>query len=197
MVSDGKYLYNTIISVVSERSVTVGNGEGYPGNTCRCSRRCRAAADSLRANSFRDKPGRAGRAKRMKERPMRWVFCFAMVLGMASPALAADYDLPILRGTAVPPPPLTVGPATFTRSTALAVLDLHVMPHAEICVTIMCRLWKTETPKGRLPKPRRVLKDHRDANEKYQKADDIGLQGQMVVSVIVVFGHRRLLDPAL
>jgi len=46
---------------------------------------------------------------------MRWVFCFAMVLGMASPALAADYDLPILRGTAVPPPPLTVGPATFTR----------------------------------------------------------------------------------
>jgi hypothetical protein len=30
-------------------------------------------------------------------------------------ALAADYDLPILRGTAVPAPVLTVGPATFTR----------------------------------------------------------------------------------
>ncbi len=88
-----------------------------PSNTCRCSRRCRAAADSLRANSFRDKPGRAARAKRMKERPMRWVFCFAMVLGMASPALAADYDLPILRGTAVPARRrrVTVGPATFTR----------------------------------------------------------------------------------
>ena len=51
---------------------------------------------------------------------MRWVFCFAMVFGMASPALAADYDLPILRGTAVPvvapvAPVMTVGPATFTR----------------------------------------------------------------------------------
>ena len=33
---------------------------------------------------------------------MRWVFCLLMVFGMASPALAADYDLPILRGTAVP-----------------------------------------------------------------------------------------------
>jgi outer membrane immunogenic protein len=54
----------------------------------------------------------------MKERRMRWVFCILMVLGMASPALAADYDLPILRGTAVPAPVapvMTVGPATFTR----------------------------------------------------------------------------------
>ena len=51
---------------------------------------------------------------------MRWVFCLLMVFGMASPALAADYDLPILRGTAVPvvapvAPVMTVGPATFTR----------------------------------------------------------------------------------
>ncbi len=49
---------------------------------------------------------------------MRWVFCIAMILGMASPALAADYDLPILRGSqpiAPIAPVTTVGPATFTR----------------------------------------------------------------------------------
>ena len=45
---------------------------------------------------------------------MRWGLCIAMVVGMASPALAADYDLPVLRGS-VPPPATTVGPATFTR----------------------------------------------------------------------------------
>ena len=39
-----------------------------------------------------------------------------VILGMASPALAADYDLPILRGSSQPPAPvLSVGPATFTR----------------------------------------------------------------------------------
>jgi hypothetical protein len=47
---------------------------------------------------------------------MRWVFCIAMILGMASPALAADYDLPILRGSSQPPAPVvSVGPPTFTR----------------------------------------------------------------------------------
>ena len=46
---------------------------------------------------------------------MRWVFCILMVFGMASPALAADYDLPILRGSRPPAPVMTVGPATFTR----------------------------------------------------------------------------------
>jgi hypothetical protein len=52
----------------------------------------------------------------MKERPMRWVFCLLMLFGMASSALAADYDLPILRGSSQPPAPVvTVGPATFTR----------------------------------------------------------------------------------
>jgi outer membrane immunogenic protein len=54
----------------------------------------------------------------MKERPMRWVFCLLMLFGMASSALAADYDLPILRGSQpVAPiaPVTTVGPATFTR----------------------------------------------------------------------------------
>jgi outer membrane immunogenic protein len=51
----------------------------------------------------------------MKERPMRWVFCLAMILGTAMPALAADYDLPILRGSEPPAPVVTVGPATFTR----------------------------------------------------------------------------------
>jgi opacity protein-like surface antigen len=43
----------------------------------------------------------------MKERPMRWVFCTLMVLGLMSPALAGDLDA--LRGSE------TVGPATFTR----------------------------------------------------------------------------------
>ena len=52
----------------------------------------------------------------MKERPMRWMFYMLLILGMASPALAADYDLPILRGSSQPPAPVvTVGPATFTR----------------------------------------------------------------------------------
>ena len=88
-----------------------------PSNTCRCSRRCRAAADSFRANSFRDMPGRAARAKRMKERPMRWVFCFAMVVGdgvAGSRRRLRSSDPARHRGRtrlAV----MTVGPATFTR----------------------------------------------------------------------------------
>ena len=53
------------------------------------------------------------RAKRMKERPMRWVFCLAVMLGTATPALAADYD--VLRGSEPVAPVVTVGPATFTR----------------------------------------------------------------------------------
>jgi hypothetical protein len=57
---------------------------------------------------------------RMKERAMRWASAILpillLILGMASPALAADYDLPILRGSSQPPAPVvTVGPATFTR----------------------------------------------------------------------------------
>ena len=56
----------------------------------------------------------------MKERPMRWVFCLLMLFGMTSSALAADYDLPILRGSSQPPAPVvTVGPATFTRWSGL------------------------------------------------------------------------------
>ena len=48
--------------------------------------------------------------------PMRWVFCALVLLGLASPAVAADLDLDVLRGAeTVAPPPLTVGPATFTR----------------------------------------------------------------------------------
>jgi outer membrane immunogenic protein len=50
----------------------------------------------------------------MKERPMRWVGGILVMLAMASPALAADYDLPILRGSSQPPA-VSVGPATFTR----------------------------------------------------------------------------------
>ena len=57
---------------------------------------------------------------RMKERAMRWVSAILtillLILGMASPALADDYDLPIFRGSSQPPAPVvTVGPATFTR----------------------------------------------------------------------------------
>ena len=47
---------------------------------------------------------------------MRWVSGILVMLGMASPALAADYYLPILRGSSQPPAPVvSVGPATFTR----------------------------------------------------------------------------------
>ena len=46
---------------------------------------------------------------------MRWVSSILLILGMASPALAADYDIPILRGSQPPAPVVTVGPATFTR----------------------------------------------------------------------------------
>jgi len=49
------------------------------------------------------------RAKGMKGRPMRWVVCALVVLGLASPAIAADLDFDILRGSQ------PVGPATFTR----------------------------------------------------------------------------------
>jgi outer membrane immunogenic protein len=56
---------------------------------------------------------RVARAKRKKERPMRWVLCLAVVLGTASPALAADLD--VLRGSEPAAPVVTVGPATFTR----------------------------------------------------------------------------------
>jgi outer membrane immunogenic protein len=58
----------------------------------------------------------------MKERAMRRVsgiLPILLLMGMASPALAADYDLPnvpVLRGSAQPPAPvLSVGPATFAR----------------------------------------------------------------------------------
>ncbi len=47
---------------------------------------------------------------------MRWVFCALVLLGLASPAVAADLDVDVLRGAeTVVPPTLTVGPATFTR----------------------------------------------------------------------------------
>jgi outer membrane immunogenic protein len=55
----------------------------------------------------------------MSERPMRWALLAMLSVGIASPALASDYDLPnvpVLRGSAQPPAPLySVGPATFTR----------------------------------------------------------------------------------
>jgi outer membrane immunogenic protein len=56
----------------------------------------------------------------MKEGAMRRangiLLLLLLILEMASPALAADYDLPILRGSSQPPAPVViVGPATFTR----------------------------------------------------------------------------------
>jgi outer membrane immunogenic protein len=55
----------------------------------------------------------------MSKRPMRWVPLAILSVGITSPALASDYDLPnvpVLRGSAQPPAPLySVGPATFTR----------------------------------------------------------------------------------
>ena len=50
----------------------------------------------------------------------RLLVALGLMGGFAIPAFAADYDLPILRGTAVPvvapvAPVMTVGPATFTR----------------------------------------------------------------------------------
>jgi outer membrane immunogenic protein len=67
--------------------------------------------------------GRTLRFLAMKERPMRRVHGIlsiaSLILGMASPALASDYDLPnvpVLRGSMQPPAPVySVGPATFTR----------------------------------------------------------------------------------
>ena len=46
----------------------------------------------------------------------RLLVALGLVGGLLSPAFAADYDLPILRGSSQPPAPVvTVGPATFTR----------------------------------------------------------------------------------
>ena len=47
---------------------------------------------------------------------MRRLFvAFGLMGGLLSPAFAADYDLPILRGSEPVAPVMTVGPATFTR----------------------------------------------------------------------------------
>lgn len=47
---------------------------------------------------------------------MRWVFCALALLGLVSAASAADLDADVLRGPEIAaPPPLPVGPATFTR----------------------------------------------------------------------------------
>ena len=50
----------------------------------------------------------------------RLLVALGLVGGLLSPAIAADYDLPILRGSSQPPAPVvTVGPATFTRWSGL------------------------------------------------------------------------------
>jgi outer membrane immunogenic protein len=47
---------------------------------------------------------------------MRRLFvAFGLMGGLLSPAFAADYDLPVLRGSEPVAPVMTVGPATFTR----------------------------------------------------------------------------------
>jgi outer membrane immunogenic protein len=45
----------------------------------------------------------------------RLVVSLGFVGGLLSPALAADYGIPVLRGSEPPAPVVTVGPATFTR----------------------------------------------------------------------------------
>jgi outer membrane immunogenic protein len=50
-----------------------------------------------------------GAREGMKGRPMRWQYCALILLGLASPAAAADLDSTFLRGSE------TVGPGTFTR----------------------------------------------------------------------------------
>ena len=45
----------------------------------------------------------------------RLLVALGLMGGLLSPALAADYDLPILRGSQPVAPVVTVGPATFTR----------------------------------------------------------------------------------
>ena len=48
--------------------------------------------------------------------PVRLLMALCLLGSLLSPASAADYDLPILRGSSQPPAPVvTVGPATFTR----------------------------------------------------------------------------------
>jgi outer membrane immunogenic protein len=50
----------------------------------------------------------------------RLLVALGLIGGCLSPAFAADYDLPILRGSSQPPAPVvTVGPATFTRWSGL------------------------------------------------------------------------------
>jgi len=52
----------------------------------------------------------------MKRHRTRFVVSIGLLSALLSPAFAADYDLPILRGSSQPPAPVvTVGPATFTR----------------------------------------------------------------------------------
>ena len=45
----------------------------------------------------------------------RLVGALGLMGGLLSPTFAADYDLPVLRGTEPVAPVMTVGPATFTR----------------------------------------------------------------------------------
>jgi hypothetical protein len=66
---------------------------------------------------------------RMKERAMRWVSAILpillLILGMASPALAADYDLPILRGSSQPPAPVVIAGAASTSAATSASVARH------------------------------------------------------------------------
>jgi outer membrane immunogenic protein len=82
---------------------------------------CRSNKNSSRSAAALH--GRTIRSPEMKEWPMRRVkdilSIALLIAGIASPALASDYDLPyvpVLRGSVQPPAPLySVGPATFTR----------------------------------------------------------------------------------
>jgi outer membrane immunogenic protein len=55
-------------------------------------------------------------SRQAKSAVRRLVGALGLMGGLLSPAFAADYDLPVLRGSSQPPAPVvTVGPATFTR----------------------------------------------------------------------------------
>jgi opacity protein-like surface antigen len=70
--------------------------------------------------------GRSGmaalRGRRTRSAARRLMTTFGLLASLLSPAFAADYDLPILRGSQTPlpvAPATTVGPATFTRWSGL------------------------------------------------------------------------------
>ena len=82
---------------------------------------------------------------------------FALMSGLLSPALAADYDLPILRGSSQPVAPLapvtTVGPATFTRWSGFYFGGDFGLQRSQ------CRLCRRDTAAGAFQSARATLEN--------------------------------------